>query len=97
MGTLLAGLMSLAVPMTGRILMALGFSVVTITGVAAAWGELKEQMQVTAGALPADIMNLLSLGGVWIALGSILGASSFVVALWGLTSATKLIGAGSGS
>lgn len=97
MGTLLAGLMSLAVPMTGRILLALGFSVVTVSGVAVAWDGLKEQMQVMAGTLPSDLMNLMALGGVWIALGSILGACSFVVALWGLTSATKLIGAGSGS
>lgn len=97
MGTLLAGLMSLAVPMTGRILIALGFSVVTVSGVAVAWDALKSQMQTAAGSLPADIAQLLGLGGVWIALGSVIGACSFVVSLWGLTSATKLIGASSGS
>lgn len=97
MGTLLAGLMGLAVPMTGRILLALGFSVVTVAGVQAAWGALKSQMQSAAGSLPGDIAQLLGLGGVWWALGTVLGACSFVVALWGLTSATKLIGVSAGS
>lgn len=95
MGTLLAGLASLAVPMTARILLALGFSVVTVTGVSVAFGALRDQIITNIAGGPAAAMQLIGLGGGWVALGAILGAMSFVVTLWSLTAATRLIGVSS--
>jgi len=95
MGALLATLASLAAPMTARVLMALGFSVVTVSGVSIAWSAVLDQVQSAVGSMPAAISQLIGLGGGWIALGAVLGAVSFVVSLWSLTAATRIIGVGS--
>lgn len=95
MNGLLAALASLAAPITARVLLSLGFSVVTVTGVSVAWSALLAQVQSSIGSIPSAIGQLIGLGGGWIALGSIFGAVSFVVSLWSLTAATKIIGGGS--
>lgn len=92
MNGLLAALATLAAPMTARVLIALGFSVVTVTGVSVGFGEVLQQVQLNAGSMPAAISQLFGLGGGWIALGAILGACSFVVSLWSLTAATRIMG-----
>lgn len=93
MGGLLAAIAGLAVPMVARVLVALGFSVVSITGVAIAWGTVKGQIVSNLSAQAGAYVQLAGLGGVWIALGAIIGAMSFAVAFWGLTSATRIMGA----
>jgi hypothetical protein len=95
MGALLATLATLAAPMTARVLIALGFSVVTVTGVSVAWSAVLDQVQSSVGSMPGAISQLIGLGGGWIALGAVLGAVSFVVSLWTLTAATRIIGVGS--
>lgn len=91
---LLAGLASLAAPVTARILIALGFSVVTVGGVSVAFGSLRDELQLLIGQTPADIAMLIGLGGGWYAMGAILGAMAFVVSLWTLTAATRIMGVG---
>lgn len=92
MGGLLAAIAGLAVPMFARVLLALGFSVVTITGVALAWGTLKGQIISNLSAQAGAYVQLAGLGGVWVALGAIIGAMSFAVAYWGLTASVRIIG-----
>lgn len=92
MAGILAALASLAAPMFARILIAAGLSIVTVTGVAVAFGQLRDSMISNVGALPTGIAQLIGLAGGWVALGAIVGAMSFVVALWGLTAATRIAG-----
>lgn len=92
MNGVLAALATLAAPMTARVLMALGFSVVTVTGVSVGFGSVLSQLQSNVGSIPSAVSQLIGLGGGWIALGAILGACSFVVSLWSLTAATRIMG-----
>lgn len=93
MGGLLAGLAGLAVPMVARVLMALGFTVVTVTGVTVAWGTVKAQIVSGLSAQAGAYVQLAGLGGVWVALGAIIGAMSFAVAYWALTASVRVLGA----
>jgi len=95
MQALLAALASLAAPITARILIALGFSVVTVAGVGLSWQTVLDSVLSNLGAMPAAAAQLIGLGGGWIALGAVFGACSFVVTLWGLTAATRVMGVGS--
>lgn len=92
MGGLLAAIAGLAVPMVARVLLALGFSVVTITGVTLAWSTVKTQIISNLSAQSGAYVQLAGLGGVWIALGAIIGAMSFAVAFWALTASVRIIG-----
>lgn len=92
MGGLLAAIAGLAVPMLARVLAALGFSVVTITGVALAWSSIKSEIVTNLSAQAGAYVQLAGLGGVWVALGAIIGAMSFAVAFWGLTASVRIIG-----
>lgn len=93
MGGLLAGLASLAVPMVARVLIAMGFSVVTITGVSVVVADLKAQIlaSINSGAGSAMI-QLAGLAGMWEGLGMIFGAMTFCATYWGLTAAVRVIG-----
>ncbi len=89
---LLAALAGLAGPIVARVLLALGFSVVTITGVSLAWGTVKDGIVSNLSAQAGAYVQLAGLGGCWIALGAIIGAMSFAVAFWALTSSVKIMG-----
>lgn len=91
---LLAALAALAGPILARVLLALGFSVVTITGVSVALGALKSQIVTFLGQSPAALIQLAGLSGLWQGLGLIFGAVTFAVTLWGITSARKVLGVG---
>lgn len=94
MGGFFAALAAVAAPITARILIALGFSVVTVTGVTVAVGALKSQLLAVLGTAPAPMLQLLGLAGAWIGLGLIFGAVTFCVAFWTLTKAQSIIGTG---
>lgn len=89
---LLGALVTLAGPVVGRVLLSLGFSVITVTGVAVAVGALKSRMLESLGALPLATLQLLGLGGVWVGLGIMLGAMTFCVSYWTLTSSVRILG-----
>jgi hypothetical protein len=92
MGGLLAGLVSLATPILARVLVSLGMSVVTITGVSLVLSSLKSQIVSYAGSAPLAMLQLIGLSGGWEALGIIFGAMTFAGTYWSLTQATKLLG-----
>lgn len=94
MGGLLAGLASLARPMLARVLVALGFSVVTLGGAAAVVVQLKNLVLSNIGAAASAGVNIAGLAGVWDGLGMVFGAATFTVVMFGLTKAVKIAGGG---
>jgi hypothetical protein len=90
-GGLLGGLAALAGPITARVLMSLGMSVVTVAGAAVAVSALKSSVLTAMGAVPASGLMLAGLLGCWEGLGMIFGAITFAVTLYTLTKATSII------
>lgn len=85
-------LLSLVSPMLGKILVALGFSVVTITGFEAALGQVKGQLVGSVNALPLDMLNVFLLAGGGKGIGIILAAVAVKIMLWQISNATKILG-----
>lgn len=90
-GTWLAAMMA---PLTARILLALGFQVVTITGVAASMTALKNLFISQVGGVPAAGFQMLLLGGFGEVVGILFGAAAFKLALWQIQQSTKILGVG---
>jgi hypothetical protein len=91
-GTFLIGLVE---PILAKLLIALGFSVVSIVGVDAALNTVKGMI----------VSNLSGLGGIidfalylWLgkALGVIFGACATKLMLWNIQNATKILGKSNG-
>jgi hypothetical protein len=91
-GGLLAAIASLAAPITARILLALGFTVVTLGGVAGIVAELKSRLIGYLGGVPLAGLQIAGLAGIWNAMGMMLGAVTFTVTLWTLTKAVRIAG-----
>ena len=87
-----AFLASMAAPLVARVLMALGFSVITVTGVTVAIQQLKDLVVNNLGNAPVSMLQLGGLLGAWQGLGMIFGAITFAVTLRGLTSLSGWIG-----
>lgn len=85
-------LLSLVQPFIAKILLALGFSVVTITGFEAAIDQVKQQLVGNINALPVDLLNVFLLAGGGKGVGIILAAVAVKVLLWQISSATKILG-----
>lgn len=88
-------LVALVEPILARLLIALGFSVVSIVGVDAALNTVKGMI----------VSNLSGLGGIldfalylWLgkALGVIFGACATKLMLWNIQNATKILGKSNG-
>jgi len=92
LGTWIAALMQ---PLMAKIFLAIGFSVVTITGVDVAINGLRGNLASSVGSLPADMLQLFALGGGNLSLGIIMGAVATRLALWQIQSATKILGVAS--
>lgn len=88
----LAGLLSLAGPIAARVLIALGFSVVTIVGVDAGINALKTQIVSSLSSGPAAGIQLAGLMGCWVALGWVFGGVTFALTYWSITQARKVMG-----
>ncbi|MFT4299086.1 MAG: DUF2523 domain-containing protein [Aeromicrobium sp.] len=89
---LVAWLLGMVSSLVGRVLLALGMSVVTIVGFEAAIGTLKNAVSGGANALPVDVLNLFLLAGGGAAINIIFGAISFRVTLWVIQKSTKVLG-----
>jgi len=90
-GTWLAAMMT---TLTAKVLLALGFQVVTITGVAAAMTTLRAMIITNLGAVPAAGFQLVLLAGVGTGLGIVMGAVAFRLALWQIQSSVRILGVG---
>lgn len=92
MGGWLAALATLARPVLARVLVALGMSVVTITGVTVVVDQVKQEIAFNLGAGPYAALQLAGLAGCWSALGLVFGAMTFAVSYWATTQAVKVLG-----
>ncbi|MDO5625551.1 MAG: DUF2523 domain-containing protein [Pseudomonadota bacterium] len=92
---LVVWILGLIGPVVGRVLVSLGFSVVTVVGMDIAIGLLKNQVVGAASSLPADTLALFLMAGGGYAINMIFSAISFRLAYWALTKATRIIGVSS--
>jgi hypothetical protein len=86
-------LLAMMRPLLAKILVSLGFSVVTITGLQAVTMNLKGQALSALTMISPETLALFSLAGGPVGLGIILGACATKLVLWQLQSATKILGA----
>lgn len=93
---LAAWLGAMVTPLLGRILVSLGFSVVTITGFNLVIAELRDMVVASTGGLGADVLNLFLIAGGGTALGIIFGAISVRVMLFQIQQSTKILGVNPG-
>lgn len=84
-------LLAMVQPMLAKVLVSLGFSVVTITGLTAITNGLKQQAVDGLGLLSPAMLNLFLLSGGATGLGIILGACTTKLMLWQLQSATRIL------
>lgn len=89
---LLAALAGLAGPIVARVLIALGMSVVTVGGAAVALASLKASFIAKASEAPLAALQLIGLGGGWVAFGFIFGAMTFTLTVFALTKAVRIAG-----
>ncbi|MEQ5843002.1 DUF2523 domain-containing protein [Paraburkholderia acidicola] len=86
---LAAWLMSLAGPLFIQALVALGVGVLTVVGVDAAFSQLVSWITTGVSGIPADMANVLAMGGVFQGVSYILGAVSARVAMVGFSAAKR--------
>ncbi len=85
-------LLSLVQPLIGRILTALGFSLVSIVGMQAILDQIRTSLVSGLGGMSADMFNVFLLAGGGQALGIITGALTTKLLLWQVQNATKILG-----
>ncbi len=85
-------LLSLCGPLVGRVLLALGFSVVSITGFDLVIGQLKSAIVSSTNAMPSVTLNLFLIGGGGVAMGIVFGAITTRLLLWQITKSTRILG-----
>lgn len=85
-------ILSLLQPAIAKILVSLGFSVVSIVGMDAILGQLRQALTQGIGGLSADMFNLFLLAGGGQALGIIMGAIATRLMLWQAQNATRILG-----
>lgn len=92
MGSIAAWLASLVPGLVSRVMLALGFGVLTVTGLNLAWGQVKASVLSNLGGVPADLAALAGLSGAGDGVGIILGAITARVAFTVLTQGAKIVG-----
>jgi hypothetical protein len=92
---LAAWLLTMVGPLVGRILLALGFSIITIKGMDIVVNQLKAQIVGGAASMIGDLYSLFMISGGGIAMGIIMGAINTRIALWTASKATRILGTSS--
>lgn len=85
---LLGGLLNVAGSLVGRVLIALGMSVVTFTGLSSTLAWARTNVLTAFGSLPPEVVGMLSAMGVGEFLSIILSALAARMLLQGLTDGT---------
>lgn len=86
-------LLSLVEPMIGRILVALGLSVITIAGFGQVVDILQGQLVGSVNSLPNEMLQIFLIGGGGIGISMIVAAIAVRVMMWQALNAKKIIGA----
>ena len=92
MGNLGLLLASMVPTLVRKVLAALGFGIVTITGLTVVTDALKQNIINTFGGIPGDILAVANLAGMGTAINILLGALSARVALYVLLKSSRIIG-----
>jgi hypothetical protein len=87
---------SLVQPLLARVLVSLGFSVVSITGMTVVMNQLKDQLLNQANQLPAAFLQLFLMAGGGVGLGMIFGAITTKIMLWQIQKSTQILGSNNG-
>ncbi|MDO8652073.1 MAG: DUF2523 domain-containing protein [Undibacterium sp.] len=85
-------LLAMLTPMIGRILAALGFSVVTVLGMEGILSQVRTSLVSGLGGMSGDMFNVFLLAGGGQALGIITGALTTRLLLWQVQNATRILG-----
>lgn len=85
-------ILSLLQPAIAKILVSLGFAIVSIVGLDAILGQLRTSLVSGIGGLSANMFNLFLLAGGGQALGIIMGALATRLMLWQAQNATRILG-----
>lgn len=70
-------LVAMVGPLAAQLLLSLGMSIVVLTGATAAFSTIKTQIITNISAMPAQVIGLGGLFGIWTALGMYFGAMTF--------------------
>lgn len=84
-----AWLLSLAGPLVVQVLVALGVGVVTVSGVDLAVNQAMAWCTSAVGGIPADLLNVLAIGGFFQGMSYIGGAFAARIAMAGVAGAFK--------
>jgi len=84
-------LLALIGPLAAKALLYLGITVLTFTGVDAAFGAVVNLAKSSYGGMPAAILGLCAMAGVPQALGIIFGAFNARLAMWLASSASRWV------
>jgi len=84
--TLAAFLMSVIGPLVIQGLIAIGVGVLTVTGVDVAVNQAVSWLTTAVGGMPANMVNVLAMGGVFQGMSYIVGAFTARVAMAGASS-----------
>ncbi|MDP3798885.1 MAG: DUF2523 domain-containing protein [Polaromonas sp.] len=85
-------LLAMMQPLLAKILVSLGFSVVSITGLTVIVNNMKSEFTSALSGISPDTLQLFLLANGHIGLGIILGACATKLMLWQIQSATKILG-----
>ncbi|MFZ3082415.1 DUF2523 family protein [Rhodoferax ferrireducens] len=88
-GAFLAAMMA---PLVARVLMAIGFSVVSIVGVSTVLAQLKGMFLAQAALVPVAGLNIALLAGCGVGGGIIFGAITTKMALYAINNTSKILG-----
>lgn len=86
---LVGGFVQAAGTMVGRVMIALGFSYVTYSGLDASFGWIKNQISAEFGGLPAQALAVLSAARVGSAVAVVMSAIAARMILTGLVDGAK--------
>lgn len=78
-------------PLAIRALVAIGFGVVSFTGVQSAFSALTSYAQTYWAGMPAAVLQLATICGVHTALGLVFGAMVGRLAVWTVMNGSKLL------
>lgn len=88
-------LLSLVQPFVARVLLAIGFSVVSFVGMEVLVNQLISSAQGAWGGLPVAILQLAGLAGIGQGLSIVFGAVLTRIMIWQLQKSTRILGANS--
>lgn len=87
-GTWLVGLIP---SLLAKILVSLGFSVVTLTGASVVIDGIKNTIIQNVNSFPQDMYNLFLLAGGGIFIGFVFGAAAFNLSMFAIRRATSIL------